>query len=97
MDEKLKRIAHHDRGKKVLVMIIRDLKIEDSGNYTLIAKNGKQIKKEFSLKVEDHRTATDNRRGNKMELSLLIRNEHREQTQIINKFSYKKKSIFSNL
>ena len=92
MDEKLKKSAYHDREKKVLILIIRDLKIEDSGNYTLIAKNGKQIKKEFSLNVEDNRKATDNTKGNKMELNLLIVIEHREQTQIINNLLYENKN-----
>lgn len=47
-----KKIGFHDPNKKVVALIIKNLTSEDSGNYTLIAYNGKIEKKEtFKLTV----------------------------------------------
>ncbi|XP_055296479.1 vascular endothelial growth factor receptor 1-like [Sitodiplosis mosellana] len=54
-DDTLRKVAHHDREKKVVVMIVRNLTINDSGIYTLIADNGKKINKDFRLEVRDNR------------------------------------------
>lgn len=48
----MKKIGFHDPNKKVVALIIKNLTSEDSGNYTLIAYNGKIKKKEtFKLIV----------------------------------------------